>query len=579
MIHYRRSFLFRSALHFFALVTFVPLLFAASPLKFSIAHPPVGNKPLSVTTADLNGDCKIDIIATNENDKNVVVLLGKGDGTFSLPVSYSLGDLGTSWPVGVTTGDFNGDGKLDVVVVTAANGPNGATAVVLLGNGDGTLGAPLTSIAGNSPVTVATADLNKDHKLDLVVGGNSDAVFMLGNGDGTFQNGQFLPAPLSQLGQEWGVGAVDLNGDGNVDIFTGNWTPTSVGVFLSNGDGTYKPPAIYDLEIGFSNPVGSLSVVSADLNGDNKLDIIGTEYVFGGIGVLIGNGDGTFNTAVTYIGGSNPGQVIVLDLDGDGKLDYAASNYNDTNYNPQPDGFGVTTVLGKGDGTFDDRQGLAQFDTGTQATSIAAGDFNGDGLPDLVTTNSQVNTLSVLINTTTTFSVAAPALSPGAVSAGQSATSTLTFSPLNGFAGTVTLTCAVSPASANAPSCSLSPASVKASGSAVTSTLTVATVGAAAALHPSHPAVRRFVSALWLLPSIALVAMGGSANAKKKKTFLRVFCACLIALALIVMVACGGSSSSGGGGGPSTPAGTYTVQVTATSGALQRQTSLTLTVN
>jgi hypothetical protein len=546
-------------------------------------HLQEGGKPNSIATGDLNGDGKTDVVFTDFNNLNVSVMLGKGDGTFATPVPYTLGDLGTSWPDGVVVGDVNGDGKQDLVVITAANGPNGANAVVLLGNGDGTVQAPLSSPTNISPVTVAAADINGDHKLDLFIGGNGSPAVLFGNGDGSFTIGPDLPPIFSpNVTAEWATGAADLNGDGHTDLFTGNWGAASVAVFLAKADGTFNPPTVY--ELAGSGVPGSTSAVSADVNGDGKPDILASNYFGNPVGVLIGNGDGTFKDAISYYAGSNPSQIVVLDLDGDGKLDFAASDFNDQNYNPQPDGFGVTAISGKGDGTFD-FQTFAQFDAGIQASGIASGDFNGDGLPDLITVNPVTANLSLLINAAQVFFIKLSALSAGSIVPGQSATSTLTISPTNGFGGSVALSCSVSPQPAQAPTCQFSSSSVALTGAPITATLTISTVaGAAAAKHSP--------GFLWLyaqLLPIGLLFSGITlARSKKIKRGLMSTITFTGALVLLSMqLACGGNSGSsgtgggspGGNGAGSTPAGTYTVQVTAKGASLQQQTSLTLTVN
>jgi VCBS repeat protein/FG-GAP repeat protein len=367
----------------------------AAPVEYA-----VGNKPHDVAIGDLNGDGHLDVIVSNITDQNIMVLLGNGDGTFQSPVAYSLGNLGTSWPTGVAVGGFNSDGKLDVAVVTASNGLSGANALILFGNGDGTLQAPISSPTGTSPVSVSVGDVNGDGKLDLLVGGNGSAAVLLGNADGTFQNPQLLPVPFSlslPVTAEWVIRAADLNGDGHMDLFTANWGnfDASIAVYISNGDGTFQSPVAYDLLL--SGVPGATSVVAADFNGDGKLDLLVNSYVSDGMSIFIGNGDGTFQPAMPLYAGTSPNQLVVADFNRDRRLDIAAADFNDTSFNPTPAGFGVT-VLGGGHraGTFD---ALFQFDPGTQSSAIAAGDFNGDGLPDLVTIHPLTNNMSVLINT------------------------------------------------------------------------------------------------------------------------------------------------------------------------------------
>jgi hypothetical protein len=171
------------------------------------------------------------------------------------------------------------------------------------------------------------------------------------------------------------------------------------------------------------------------------------------------------------------------------------------------------------------------------------------------------------------FTIAAAALSPAMVSAGASATSAITVAPLNGFTSAVNLTCAVTPAATKAPTCSLSPSSV--AGGSGPSMLTVSTT--AATTGSLAPQSRGVFYAMWL-PIGGLALLGTGFTSRKKKFWSFLF-GCLIFSGLIFLGACGGSSSSGGGGGNSgTPAGTYTVAVTGTSGSLTHSQSLSLVV-
>ncbi len=213
----------------------------------------------------------------------------------------------------------------------------------------------------------------------------------------------------------------------------------------------------------------------------------------------------------------------------------------------------------------------------------AAGDLNGDGKPDLVMASGAYhNLLTILLNTTPKdFSVFAPATTtPGSVAAGQSATATVTVGSMGGFAGTIMFTCSVSSTSALAPTCSLSPAQMQVTaGGRPTSTLTVSTTAATAALVP--PNIRDGGSPLYTMvfPLVGLAAwgIGLAVDGRKKRTLGLVF-SCVLFGGLVLQTAC--SSGSGGGNSKSsgTPAGSYTVTVTGTSGSTQHTTSVKLTV-
>jgi hypothetical protein len=337
----------------------------------------------SVAVADVNGDGKPDLVVANsgfagDSDGSVSVLLGNGDGTFQPPVTYSSGQ---NW-TGITVADVNGDGKPDVIV---GNWP-GAVGV-FLGNGDGTFQPPVIYASGGTEVgDVAVADVNRDGKPDLIVAncgsgcdGGSVAV-LLGNGDGTFQ-----PAVNYGGGNgPYSVAVADVNGDGNPDVlvadfwgFQGQGVST-VAVLLGNGDGTFQPAVTYD-----SGGYMAWSIAVADVNGDGKPDVVVANECYivlngcqadGSVAVLLGNGDGTFQPAVGYdSGGVDSTGVAIADVNGDGKLDLLTVNlYSDT----------VAVLLGNGDGTF--QPALTYGSGGHYPSSIAVADVNGDGMPDLV---------------------------------------------------------------------------------------------------------------------------------------------------------------------------------------------------
>src|SRR5205823_6370588 len=129
-----------------------------------------------------------------------------------------------------------------------------------------------------------------------------------------------------------------------------------------------------------------------DFNGDGKLDLavanagsFQNNFTDGDAAVLLGNGDGTFQTAVSYVAGTNPRFVVGGDVNGDGKLDLAVANCGSAN---------VSILFGKGDGTF---EAAANYGTGTSPLAVATGDLNGDGKPDLTVANSGSGNVSVLL--------------------------------------------------------------------------------------------------------------------------------------------------------------------------------------
>ena len=417
-----KTFAFFGAVSLFATMAMTIQTFAQGPtFAPTVTYGSGGYIAQSVAVADVNGDGKPDLLVANcgfacanPGPGTVGVLLGNGDGTFQAAVTYGSGGSTLS----IAVADVNGDGKPDVVVANVCSSgtcPNG-TVGVLLGNGDGTFQPVVTyGSGGQAAWHVVVADVNGDGKPDIVVANlNGGVDILLGNGDGTFQTA--VTYGTGGLSPD-AVAVADVNGDGKPDIVvanecddTLNCTNGSVGVLLGNGDGTFQSAATY----GTGGQV--LSVAVADVNGDGKPDIVVADYCainssangcpaasLGLVGVLLGNGDGAFQPVVTYGSGAYIGiSVTVADVNGDGKPDIVVANsFADSAYVTNG---AAGVLLGNGDGTF--RTAVTYALGGFVAQTVAVADVNGDGKPDIVVANHcdsgncTNGTASVLINTT-----------------------------------------------------------------------------------------------------------------------------------------------------------------------------------
>jgi hypothetical protein len=339
---------------------------------------------------DFNNDGIPDLVVTNTGDATVSVLLGKGDGTFGPAHDFLAGNL----PSVVVTGDFDNDGNLDVAV---ANQSTGGVSV-LLGNGEGTFQRPrhFALLPGSSlaALKLAVGHFHDPHILDLVAAtiSNSGLILLLGNGHGTFQTGR----PLLDNSSVRDVAVADFNGDSKDDLVTINRSDphfpgrTVVDVLLGNGDGTFAPPVGTDL-----GPFDlSEGVMVSDFNGDGIPDVLTINRSSNPqLGELFGTGDGTFQVGpTTRLAGLQPDSVAIADFNGDGIPDLAIAFPEDEVARQTT----VSVLLGNGDGTY---QAPLTFDVGSGPTSLAVGDFNSDGLPDLAVANLFSNGVSVLLNT------------------------------------------------------------------------------------------------------------------------------------------------------------------------------------
>lgn len=346
--------------------------------------------PGNVLVGDMNNDRKVDLVVACARERSITVLEGKGDGQFGKALSNTiLKDA----PGEMAMGDFNGDGKLDIAV--SSHDSYGVT--LLTGDGKGGLtqsaASPIVMKLGEHPHThgLAVADVNRDNKLDLITCNNADNDISLALGDG---RGNFTRAPQSfPVGPSpypFAVG--DVNNDGWPDVVA---TATATGpsrreqlplsraltLLLSDGKTGFTP---HQLPLRTGEP---WFAAIADLNGDGRPDIVATHHEINAMSVLLGDGRGGFAEVnrSPFDFGVSLYHFIIVDVDRDGKTDVLATSGNS-----------LRVLLGDGRGAF---KPAASIPVGPGAWRMAAADLNGDGTIDVVTSNSESNSLSVLLGT------------------------------------------------------------------------------------------------------------------------------------------------------------------------------------
>ncbi len=401
--------------------TLQPARAAAPPLFINSPASPiaVGNRPTGVVTGDFNGDGKADVALVSTQLNQITVLLGDGNGAFSPAQGSPFSSQGTI-PETLIAKDFNKDGKIDLAVLNV--GSNSVR--IFLGDGTGkfTAASAGPTAVGSPGGFMAAADFNGDGVPDLAVSDNGFAtvIVLISDGAGGFTPGPGSPFSTGNFNRPTGVVTGDFNKDGKTDIAVASAYDGNLTILLGDGAGGFTPQ-------GFK-PVAASSTLTADITalatGDfynrGTLDILAAATGINQVGLLKGDGVGSFSYQRQLTNYQFPVGLIVADFDGDGNQD-AAVITNGTGY--------LNIFPGNGAGNFNSATGpyfTTGSGTGSGPSSMASADFDGDGKPDIVVTNNNDGTISVFLSNGPKLAVTPTSSAPSVTQVPQTISFTVT---------------------------------------------------------------------------------------------------------------------------------------------------------
>lgn len=348
---------------------------------------PMTANTVRLALGDVNRDGRLDAVITDGNTREVIAMLGNGDGTFTRGSSFVV-PLGS--PQSVAVADFNGDTLPDVATGLYDSSTSDDSLSIHFGNGAGQFSAGPLTLTPYPTSVLQPVDLDRDGNADLIAGGSFGNRLILGNGDGTF-----VAKGSTARG---GAVVADFNHDTKPDVAVAAGGPHDefVEVSLGNGDGTLAPPTKYVAAYD------SNSIFAADVDDDGNVDLLAGGATGGAVTVLRGNADGTFDAPELFLSNSGGAEIAVGDFDRDGAEDFVTRFYGDVDL--------LAFVRGKGDGTF---HAYRSFHTnpvvpvlypGLSTANPRIADMNEDDVPDVVVIHQRSGTqrgpfeLAVMLN-------------------------------------------------------------------------------------------------------------------------------------------------------------------------------------
>jgi Bacterial Ig-like domain (group 3)/FG-GAP-like repeat len=348
-----------------------------------------GKGPVALTSADFNNDGHPDLAVADSLDGTITLFLSNPADNFT---SYTVKTLsGFGMPNGIVAGNFTSSGNVDLAVTDGSAG----AIHILTGDGTGNFTMSSSATVQSNPTGIVAGDFNKDGAIDLAVlnSGSGTVSILTGNNSGAFALDRIVTVgPATGTGSSYLL-ALDINGDGALDLLTGNTMQNDVAVLMGHGNGNFAAVQNYAV------PNGPAYVAPIDFNRDGKPDLAVTQSTGGTVSVLINNTwptptHGSLNFVAPHVPNGGHGNmadsVAVADFNHDGYPDVAVSYLQDN---------AVRVLASKGGVRFDP---AVEYPVGQQPYSVVAGDLNNDGYADLVTVNTSLNsnpgTISVLMN-------------------------------------------------------------------------------------------------------------------------------------------------------------------------------------
>ncbi|CAF1464555.1 unnamed protein product, partial [Adineta steineri] len=332
------------------------------------------SRPISISLVDFNNDTVLDIVTVNFGTNSISIFYGYENGMFSNPTMYSTGYDSLSYALAV--GDFNNDNYIDIAI--ANYGTNNIGLFLNAKNGTVEKQITISTGYGSHPISIAVGNFNDDTLVDIAVanhGTNTIGIY-LSNGNGTFTNQMQYSI---NSGSPYSIGVGDFNQDNHLDIFIITIGANNTGLLLGYGNGSFS-----DARMNSTGSTSSISFAICDFNKDKRLDVIVVNNETNSMDILEGYFEG-FSLSKYYSTGYSPMTVALGDFNNDGKLDLVAANY----YNNS-----ISVLLGNGNGSFAKQK---TYSTGASPYGVAVNNFNNDSYLDLAVANYDDGSVSIFL--------------------------------------------------------------------------------------------------------------------------------------------------------------------------------------